>query len=73
MADDKPERGGLTLWEVIGSTFAAVIGVQKKVNKERDFTHGRPSQFIVAGLIFTAVFVLVVYGVVKLILALTGA
>ncbi len=71
MSVDKTERKGLSLREVISSTLAAAIGIQTKANKERDFTHGRPGQFIVAGLIFTALFVLVVVGVVKFVLAYT--
>jgi hypothetical protein len=59
----------LTFWEVLGSTLAAAIGVQKKVNKERDFTRGNPVHFIIAGIIFTTVFVLAVIVVVKLVLS----
>ncbi len=73
MNRDESEREGLTLWEVIGSTLAAAIGVQNKANKERDFSRGRPGQFILAGLIFTTLFVIVVIGAVKLILSMTGA
>jgi uncharacterized membrane protein YidH (DUF202 family) len=73
MTDDKTERDGLSLWELIGSTLAAAIGVQKKANKERDFTRGKPYQFIVAGLIFTVLFVLAVTVVVRLVLAGSGS
>ena len=66
---DKPEQRPLTFWEVLGSTLAAAIGVQKKVNKERDFTRGNPLHFIIAGIIFTTVFVLAVVLVVKLVLS----
>jgi hypothetical protein len=57
---------------VIGSTFAAAIGVQKKANKERDFSRGRPLPFIIAGLVFTALFVLAVIAVVQLVLRSAG-
>jgi hypothetical protein len=63
------ELPGLTFWQVIGSTFAAAIGVQKKANKERDFSRGRPLPFIVAGIVFTTLFVLAVAGVVHLVLS----
>ena len=66
---DEPEQRPLTFWEVLGSTLAAAIGVQKKVNKERDFTRGNPLHFIIAGIIFTTVFVLAVVLVVKLVLS----
>jgi hypothetical protein len=45
--------GTLTLREVMGSVLAAGFGVQSKENKVRDFSHGRPLQFIVTGVTFT--------------------
>jgi Protein of unknown function (DUF2970) len=69
-SDPKPDaQRPLTFWEVLGSTLAAAIGVQKKVNKERDFTRGNPVHFIIAGIIFTTIFVLAVVVVVKLVLS----
>lgn len=55
-ADSK--EGDLTLWQVICSVFAAGFGVQSKENKERDFTRGKPLQFIIAGLLFTIAFLI---------------
>jgi hypothetical protein len=74
-SDPRPDKepAGLTFWQVVGSTFAAAIGVQKKANKERDFTHGKPLPFIVAGLVFTALFVLAVVAVVQMVLSRAGA
>ena len=68
MTDDKTDREGLSFWELVGSTLAAAIGVQKKSNKERDFSRGRPLQFIIAGILFTTLFVLAVVAVVQLVL-----
>ncbi|MBQ0720383.1 MAG: DUF2970 domain-containing protein [Gammaproteobacteria bacterium] len=59
----------LTFLEVLGSTFAAAIGVQSKVNKKRDFTQGKPLQFILAGVIFATVFVVGVVAVVRTVLS----
>lgn len=67
--DEKPE--GLTFWQVLGSTLAAAFGVQSQKNRERDFTHGRASQFIYMGIGFTALFVLIMVGVVSLVMSLT--
>ncbi len=62
--DNLPEP---SFWEVVMSVLAAAIGVQNAKNRERDFTRGNPVVFIVAGLIFTALFVLTIVGVVFLI------
>lgn len=59
----------LGLRQVIGSVAAAFIGVQSGRNRERDFTQGRPRDFIVMGLLFTLAFVLIVWGVVQLVVS----
>lgn len=63
--DEKP----LTFFEVLGSTFAAAVGVQSKANRTRDFTRGKPLHFILAGIIFAATFVAVVVAVVRTVLS----
>ncbi|EXF47283.1 hypothetical protein BAY1663_00301 [Pseudomonas sp. BAY1663] len=65
---DKP----LTLRQMLGSVLAAALGVQSGKNRARDFSHGKPSHFIFLGLGFTAIFVLVILGVVKLALYLAA-
>lgn len=66
--DDKP----LTLWEMLQSVLAAAIGVQSGKNRSRDFSRGKPSHFIILGVAFTLMFVLVIFAVVKLVLHLAG-
>ena len=63
-----PDERPLTFWQIAGSTAAAALGVQKRANRERDFSRGKPMHFIIAGIIFTAVFVLVVAFVVQTVL-----
>jgi hypothetical protein len=53
-----PETQSLTLWEVMCSVFAAGFGVQSRDNKVRDFSRGKPLQFIAAGLLFTVAFLI---------------
>lgn len=65
---DKP----LTLWEMLQSILSAALGVQSGKNRSRDFSRGKPSHFIILGVLFTAVFVLVIFGVVKLVLHMAG-
>jgi hypothetical protein len=62
-----------TLWQVIHSVLAAFFGVQSEANRRRDFTRGKPSQYIIVGLIATALFVLIMIGIVRLVLHLAGA
>ena len=54
--------------QIAMSVLAAAIGVQSSKNRERDFNHGNPVVFIVAGLIFTLIFVLTILLVVYLVL-----
>lgn len=59
--------------EVLGSVLAGMFGVQSSRNREKDFTHGKASHYIIIGLVMTLVFVLVVWGVVSLVMNLAGA
>ncbi len=57
-----------TAIEVALSVIAAAFGVQNSKNRERDFSRGNPLVFIMAGLIFTILFILTIVGVVYLVL-----
>jgi len=61
-----------SLLDVARSVLWALIGVQKSKNHERDFKHGKPSQYIIVGLIAVAVFITVLLMVVKFALAMAG-
>ena len=63
----------LTWREVVSSILAALLGVQSSRNHARDFARGTAGQYIVAALLATLVFVLLVYAAVKLILYLALA
>jgi hypothetical protein len=69
---EKQERKSLTLRQMLQSVLAGALGVQSGKNRERDFSHGKPSHFILLGVGFTVLFVLVILGVVKLVLYLVG-
>jgi hypothetical protein len=60
----------LTLREMLQSVLAAALGVQSRKNRSRDFSRGKPSHFILLGVLFTGLFVLVLLAVVKLVLHL---
>lgn len=72
--DDQPqqESQGMRFKDTLISVLFAALGVQSNKARERDFTHGKPSHFIMLGIAFTGIFVLVIFGVVKLVLHLAG-
>ncbi len=55
---------------VLGSVLAGMFGVQSNRKREQDFTHGKPSQYIVIGLLVTGVFILTIWGLVSLVMSL---
>ena len=67
--EEEPKPGPLAL---IASVMAAAIGVQSQKNRERDFKHGKASTFIIAGIIFTALFVGTLYLIVSLVISRAG-
>jgi len=64
-----PSRRGTGFWNVVQSVGAAMIGVQSRKNRERDFTEGKPIHFIIGGLLGTLVFLLSVWLLVQYLLA----
>ena len=48
--DDTPP---LTLLEMFGSAISAMIGVQSREKRERDFARGKASHFIIVGVVIT--------------------
>ena len=50
------------------SVGAAFIGVQSDSNRERDFTQGKLSHFIIAGVIGVVIFIGVLIAIVSLVL-----
>jgi hypothetical protein len=67
---EKPTK--LNPLQVVGSVFAAGLGVQSSKNRERDFKQGRIGVFITAGIVFTLLFVGVVIAVVQMVINSTG-
>lgn len=68
MADN---NNRISFISILQSTLAAAIGVQSEKNRQRDFSHGKPVYFIIAGLIFIVVFIAVVMTIVQLVLPAT--
>jgi len=57
---------------VLLSVLASMFGVQSNRRREQDFTHGKPSHYIIVGLLVTVMFVLAVWAVVQLVMKLAG-
>ncbi|MDO8271481.1 MAG: DUF2970 domain-containing protein [Gammaproteobacteria bacterium] len=62
------EKVKIPFWRMLLSVMQASFGVQNKANKERDFASGSIAGFVVAALIFTAIFIAVLVTVVRLVL-----
>jgi hypothetical protein len=58
--------------QVIGSVLAAAFGVQSSANRERDFTAGSGKIYIIAGMIFTLLFIIALVTIVNLVIGSTG-
>ena len=56
------------LVQLVLSVMAAAIGVQTKAGRERDFRTNSPMPFILAGLLFTILFVATLILIINLVL-----
>ncbi|HEX5057270.1 MAG TPA: DUF2970 domain-containing protein [Gammaproteobacteria bacterium] len=66
------QKKGIGILEICKSVLMSFFGVQKESVRRRDFEKGKPVHFIITGFILTALFIAVLYGVVKLILHFGG-
>ena len=71
--EESDGNGKLSFLHVFTSVLAAAVGVQSKKNQQKDFNaKGSIYIYIVAGVVFTVLFVLTVAAVVKTVLANAG-
>lgn len=68
--DTEPKQPGLK--DILRSVLAAAIGIQSSKNQERDFKHGKAKVYIIAGIVYTLVFIGTVVTVVRLVLKNAG-
>lgn len=66
--DSDTAQPNIPFWRAVLSVIQASFGVQSSRNRERDFGSRSILPFVVAALLFTVVFVLVLVGVVALVL-----
>ncbi|BFM11593.1 DUF2970 domain-containing protein [Simiduia litorea] len=70
MAEEKTDKPNF--FSIVLSTMAAAFGVQSKRNQERDFNGGNIYHYIVAGILFTIVFIVTVTLIVRSVLQANG-
>ena len=70
MNDD--EKKEPSLLDVTRSVMWAFLGVQKSKNYERDFKHGKPSQYIIVGIVGVIMFIAILVMLVKFALSVAG-
>jgi hypothetical protein len=58
----------LSIGQIVGSVLASFFGVQSSRNRKRDFKSGKAKQFVVVGIIMTAVCCLTLYSVVSMVM-----
>lgn len=68
----EPQSRPPTMWQTAMSVLAAFFGVQSSKARERDFTRGKASHFIVMGLVMTVLFIGAVVLAVKFALSQAG-
>ncbi|HEX7037677.1 MAG TPA: DUF2970 domain-containing protein [Pseudomonadales bacterium] len=68
-ASDADREEPLSIWQIVASSLAAAFGVQSSRNRQRDFSRGRAIHFILAGVVLTVLFVLLMVMVVNLVLS----
>jgi hypothetical protein len=73
MPEDKnDQRENQSLLRVFTSVFASMFGVQSNRNREEDFARGSAAAYITVGVVATLLFILAVWGVVKLVMSIAN-
>lgn len=67
-SESQAKENSLSTWQVAVSILASFIGVQKEQTLDRDFSRGKPMQFIIIGIALTVIWYVAIYFVVQLVL-----
>ena len=70
MSEETKKTPGLL--DVTKSVLWGMLGVQKAENYKRDFSHGKPWQYIVIGLVAVAIFIGTIIAVVSVVMRMAG-
>ena len=71
-ADKTGQQKHVSPLAVMKSVLAASFGVQTRSNRERDFEQGKFHHFVIGGIVFAMLFVLVLVGLVNVVLHFAG-
>lgn len=69
VSEESSTNNKMSFWHLVLTSMAAAIGVQSKKNLEKDFSQQSPLPFIIAGIVFTILFMGSIIFVVKLVLS----
>ena len=69
--NDRANKPGFL--DVVKSVVSAMFGIQSDANRERDFNTGKASDYIIGGVIFTVVFVIVLFKIVGSVIESSGS
>lgn len=67
--DNRDQPPKPSLWHIVISILAGALGVQSHKNRERDFSHGSIYTYLIAGAIFTLVFIVGMIFLVRLVIS----
>ena len=70
--ENEDQQKAPSFLSVLGSVVASMFGVQSNRRREKDFAHGKPSHYIIVGLLVTVVFILAVWAVVQVVMKVAG-
>ena len=73
MTTDKTEnKKKVSLLSIMSSVTAASFGVQTNKNRERDFEQGKFHHFVIGGIVFAVLFILLIVGIVNIVMHFAG-
>ena len=67
-ADKEKNKKKVSFLSTMSSVAAASFGVQTNKNRERDFEKGKFHHFVIGGIIFAVLFILLIIGIVKVVM-----
>ena len=71
-ADKEKSKKKVSFFSTMSSVAAASFGVQTNKNRERDFEQGKFHHFVIGGIVFAVLFILILVGLVKIVMHQAG-